>query len=69
MVDYPGGTIAIVGSNNLGTGLVQAGLIDELQLILNPVVLGAATFLFAGLPERVAFSLPQVQSSTQARFF
>ncbi len=42
--------IIILGSNNLGVTLLQAGLIDEVQLVLNPVVLGGGTSLFAGLP-------------------
>ena len=51
----------------MDTGLAQVGLIDELQLILNPVVLGAATSLLASLPERVAFSLAEVQKFDTAK--
>lgn len=41
--------IIILGSNNLCITLLQAGLLDEIQLVLNPVVLGGGTPLFAGL--------------------
>jgi len=53
----PGKAIIIFGSNTLCVSLIQAGLIDEFQLLLNPVVLGAGTSLFAGLPEKAAFRL------------
>lgn len=43
--------IIVLGSNNLGVTLLQAGLLDEIQLVLNPVVLGGGTTLFAGLPQ------------------
>ncbi len=42
--------IIILGSNNLSVTLIQAELIDEFQIMLNPVVLGSGTTLFAGLP-------------------
>lgn len=44
--------IILLGSNNLGVTLLQAGLLDEIQLVLNPVVLGGGTPLFAGLLQR-----------------
>ena len=47
-----GGAIMIFGSNTLVVSLLQAGLIDEFQLIVNPVVLSAGTPIFAGLPEK-----------------
>ena len=53
----PGKAIIIFGSNNLCVSLMQAGLIDEFQVLLNPVVLGAGTSLFAGLPEKAALRL------------
>ncbi|MBN9387109.1 MAG: dihydrofolate reductase family protein [Chloroflexi bacterium] len=53
----PGGTIAVFGSSELCKGLIRAGLLDELQIIVNPVVLGKGTSLFGGLPEMARFAL------------
>jgi len=53
----PGKTIAIFGSNTLCVSLMQDGLIDEFQIIVNPVALGKGTSLFKGLPKRAALTL------------
>ena len=53
----PGGNIIIFGSNTLCVSLMQAGLIDEFQIVVNPVVFGEGTPLFAGLPKTVEFAL------------
>ena len=50
--EQPGGAIRIFGSNTLVVSLLQAGLIDEFQLIVNPVVLSAGTPIFAGLSQK-----------------
>ena len=43
----PGGTIAIIGSMKLVHSLLDAGLIDELQVLVHPLVLGKGARLFA----------------------
>lgn len=53
----PGGTISVFGSSDLCKSLISAGLLDELQIIVNPVVLGQGVSLFAGLPEMARFAL------------
>jgi dihydrofolate reductase len=53
----PGGDIIILGSNNLCVTLLQEGLIDELQIVVNPVALGAGVSLLAGLTKRVELRL------------
>jgi dihydrofolate reductase len=53
----PGKNILIMGSNTLVVSLLQAGLIDEVQVVLNPVTLGAGTALFDGLAGRLDFRL------------
>ena len=57
----PGGQIAIFGSNTLCASLVDAGLIDEFQIMVNPVVLGAGTSLFRGLTQRAELRLLDTQ--------
>ncbi|MBL7497909.1 dihydrofolate reductase family protein [Frankia sp. CNm7] len=44
--DQPGGRIAINGSGTLTRALLRAGLVDELHLLVHPVVVGAGRHLF-----------------------
>jgi len=53
----PGKSIAIFGSNTLCVSLMPAGLIDEFQLLVHPVVLGRGTSLFQGLPAKAELTL------------
>jgi len=53
----PGRNIILLGSNALCVSLMQAGLIDEFQILLNPVVIGQGTSLFAGLKEKARLEL------------
>jgi dihydrofolate reductase len=47
-----GKDIIIQNSTRLAHSLLAAGLVDELQIIVAPVVLGAGRALFSGLPQR-----------------
>jgi len=42
----PGGKIGIVGSTKLVHSLLEAGLIDEIQVLMHPLVLGKGVRLF-----------------------
>ena len=53
--------IIVLGSNNLGVTLMQAGLIDEIQIVLNPIVLGGGTTLFTGLPQATDLVLQETR--------
>jgi dihydrofolate reductase len=55
--EQPGETIMIFGSNTLCVSLIQAGLIDEFQIVVNPIVFGDGTSLFNGLPGHLSLSL------------
>jgi dihydrofolate reductase len=57
----PGKDIILLGSNTLATSLLQAGLLDEIQIMLNPVVIGAGTPLFQGLPLMTHLALKETQ--------
>jgi dihydrofolate reductase len=59
--EQPGKNILILGSNNLCVSLMQAGLVDELQVLVNPVVFGAGTTLFTGLPNKVVLNLAETR--------
>lgn len=49
--------MVILGSGSIVAQLTQAGLIDEYQMVVNPVVLGGGKTMFAGLEEKVALRL------------
>jgi dihydrofolate reductase len=53
----PGPDIAILGSGTIVQQLAEAGLIDSLQVVVNPVALGAGKSLFAGLAQPLAWTL------------
>lgn len=53
----PGKSIAVLGSSNLATSLLEAGIIDEVRIMINPVVLGKGSPLFGGLNPYGKFAL------------
>ncbi len=57
----PGKDIIIFGSNTLCVSLLQWSLLDEVQLLVNPVVLGRGTSLFQGLPEKANLKLTKTK--------
>ena len=58
----PGGGIAILGSGSLLPPLLSAGLIDEIQIVLVPVVLGSGTTMFEGMAGPVWLKLTASRS-------
>jgi len=53
MKKAPGGDMVIMGSGTIISQLAQAGLIDEYQVVVNPIVLGQGRTLFDGLKNKV----------------
>lgn len=53
----PGKDMVILGSASVASQLLEAGLIDEYRVILNPVLLGAGHPLFKGLKEKIRLNL------------
>jgi dihydrofolate reductase len=53
----PGPGIAILGSGSIVSQLAQAGLIDEYQVVVNPLVLGDGRTLFEGVTRRLRLRL------------
>ena len=53
----PGGTISIVGSGTLVRSLLREGLVDELRLLVHPIVVGAGKRLFPDGTDRVPLKL------------
>lgn len=52
-----GRDLAIFGSSDLTASLLQTGLVDELRIMVNPVVLGKGKSLFKGIQDRVNLKL------------
>jgi dihydrofolate reductase len=53
----PGPGMVILGSGSIVSQLTQARLIDEYQMVVNPVVLGGGKTMFARLKDRVTLRL------------
>jgi dihydrofolate reductase len=56
-----GGELLIIGSAHLSANLAQAGLLDELRIMVCPIVLGRGRSLFGDLKNRVSLSLVRVR--------
>ncbi len=52
----PGKAIAVLGSSNLCVSLLEAGLLEEVRIMVNPVVIGKGTPLLAGINTSHKFS-------------
>ena len=59
-----GETLVILGSGSIVSQLTQAGLIDEFQIVLNPIVLGAGRTLFEGVMNRPTMKLIRTRTFT-----
>jgi dihydrofolate reductase len=57
----PGKDIAIFGSSELTVSLLGLGLIDELRIMVHPVVLGDGKSLFRTADERISLKLLKVR--------
>ena len=53
----PGKDMTILGSGSIVAELTQAGLIDEYQMLLNPVVLGKGKTMFEGIHRKITLKL------------
>ena len=53
MKKAPGQDMVIMGSGTIVSQLAQAGLIDEFQIVVNPIIIGEGRTLFEGLKNRL----------------
>ena len=58
----PGEGITILGSGTLVSQLASAGLIDEYQLVVKPVVIGQGRTLFDGVRKKLSFRAKEARS-------
>ncbi len=61
--NQPGKNVYVVGGATLVASLLNEDLIDELRLIVHPVVLGKGQGLFSGVTKRLSLNLVQATST------
>ena len=62
MKKEPGKDMAILGSGSIASQLAQEGLIDEYQIVVNPVVLGKGRTMFDGIKEKLILKLTKTRT-------
>jgi dihydrofolate reductase len=62
-----GKPVYVVGGPGLVTSLINGGVLDELRLIVHPVVVGSGTTLFEGIAQRQALDLVATESTESGR--
>jgi dihydrofolate reductase len=65
--DEPGQAVYVVGGPGLVATLMNAGLLDELRLILQPVILGGGIPLFGGVRQRQSLELVAAEPGSGGR--
>jgi dihydrofolate reductase len=65
----PGNGIAILGSGTLVSQLAPAGLIDEYQVMVNPIVLGKGRPLFAGIHDTLNLKLAKTRAFANGKVY
>src|SRR5262252_7112349 len=53
--------LVVMGSGQIVTQLAQAGLIDEYQIVVNPIILGSGRTLFEGVDHRLELRLSKTR--------
>ena len=61
MKQEEGEPMVILGSGSIVQQLAQEGLIDELQLVVNPVALGEGKTLLSGIKDPLSFKLTKTK--------
>ena len=62
-----GKAVYVVGGPGLLTSLINAGLLDELRLIVHPVAVGSGSALLAGVAGRQALELVRAEPGASGR--
>ena len=57
-----GADMAILGSGSIVSQLAEAGLVDEFQIVVNPIVLGQGSALFDGIKHSLPLKLASARS-------
>lgn len=62
MKKAPGEGMVILGSGSLVAQFAQQGLIDEYQIVVNPIVLGKGRTMFDGVEEKLMLKLTKTRT-------
>jgi dihydrofolate reductase len=65
--DQPGKNIYVVGGPTLVTSLLNADMLDELRLIVHPLLLGGGRALFEGAKQRRSLRFVQAEPAASGR--
>ena len=65
----PGGDIMVMGGGELGSALIEAGLVDEIGLNVHPLLLGGGTPLFRPLGRRIELELVEARPIAEGCVF
>jgi dihydrofolate reductase len=69
MKNEPGPGMVILGSGSIVSQLAQEGLIDEYQILVNPVVLGRGRTMFEGLKTKLNLKLTRSRTFGNGKVF
>jgi dihydrofolate reductase len=69
MKEESGEGMAILGSGMIVSQLAKAGLIDEYQMVVDPVVLGKGRTMFDGLTEKLGLKLTRSRTFGNGKVF
>jgi dihydrofolate reductase len=57
-----GDSLVVMGSGQIVSQLTQAGLVDEYQIVLNPIVLGEGRTMFEGVKNKLNLKLTNTRT-------
>jgi dihydrofolate reductase len=63
----PGKAVYVVGGPTLLSSLIDVGLLDELRLIVHPVIVGTRRSVFDGIAQHHALELVTAEPAPSAR--
>lgn len=67
--NYEGKDIAVFGGAEFACSLINLGLVDELQLAICPIIIGAGKPFFSNISKRIHLNLLQCKSYTSGLVF
>jgi dihydrofolate reductase len=69
MKSEPGEPLAILGTGSIVSQLARAGLIDEYQMLVIPIVLGEGTSMFDGVNKMIDLTLTKTRTFRNGKAF